>query len=65
MHRDLVGKPEGKSPLRRRTYKWYDNIKMAAKETGWDDVWLWKKRRDVVNVVMNFGFYKMQGIFLT
>jgi hypothetical protein len=28
MYRVLVGKPEGKKPLGRPTYRWEDNIKM-------------------------------------
>jgi hypothetical protein len=49
-----VGKPEGKRLLGR----WEDNIKMAVKEMGWDDMeWrhvsLYTDRgRDVVNKVM-------------
>jgi hypothetical protein len=27
-HRILVGKPEGKKPLRRPRHRWMDNIKM-------------------------------------
>jgi hypothetical protein len=32
----LVGKPEGKSPLRRPRLRWVDNIKMALLEIAWD-----------------------------
>jgi hypothetical protein len=32
----LVGKPEGKRPLRRPRRRWVDNIKMDLRETGWD-----------------------------
>jgi hypothetical protein len=32
----LVGKPEGKKPLRRR--RWVDNVKMDLGEIGWDGV---------------------------
>jgi hypothetical protein len=28
----LVGKPEGKRPLRRQRHKWVDNIKMDLRE---------------------------------
>jgi hypothetical protein len=36
MHiRFLVGKPEGKRPLRRPRCRWEDNIKMDFAETGW------------------------------
>jgi hypothetical protein len=31
----LVGKPEGKRPLRRPRCRWVDNIKMDIRETGW------------------------------
>jgi hypothetical protein len=31
----LVGKPEGKRPLRRPSCKWMDNIKMDLGEKGW------------------------------
>jgi hypothetical protein len=30
----LVGKPEGKRPLRRSRRRWEDNIKMDLKEVG-------------------------------
>ena len=33
-HRVLVGKPEGKSPLRRPRCRWEDNIKMDLQEVG-------------------------------
>jgi hypothetical protein len=32
----LVGKPEGKRPLRRPRRRWVDNIKMDLKEIGWN-----------------------------
>jgi hypothetical protein len=32
----LVGKPEGKRPLRRPRRRWVDNIKMDLRETRWD-----------------------------
>jgi len=43
VHRDLVGKSEGKRPLGRPTRRWEDNIKMDLRgmggaETGWS--WL-------------------------
>jgi hypothetical protein len=34
VHRVLVGKPEGKSPLGRPICKWEDNIKMNLQEVG-------------------------------
>jgi hypothetical protein len=59
-YRILVGKTEGKRPLRRPRRRWVDNIKMDLGETGWDgrnwiklsqdrDQW-----RALVNTVMNF-----------
>jgi hypothetical protein len=58
-YRILVGKPEGKRPLRRLRSRWVDNIKMDPRETGWDGMdWIdlaqdrdqW---RALVNMVMN------------
>jgi hypothetical protein len=34
VYRLLVGKPEGKRPLRRPRRRWMDNIKMDLIETG-------------------------------
>ena len=34
VHRVLVGKPEGKSPLERPRRRWEDNIKMDLQEVG-------------------------------
>ena len=34
VHRVLVGKPEGKSPLGRIRRRWEDNIKMDLQEVG-------------------------------
>jgi hypothetical protein len=34
VHRVLVGKPEGKSPLGRPRRRWEDNIKMDLQEVG-------------------------------
>jgi hypothetical protein len=31
----LVGKPEGKIPLRRPRRRWVDNIKMDVRKIGW------------------------------
>jgi hypothetical protein len=58
-YRILVGKPEGKSPLRRPRRKWEDNVKMNLREIGrgvmdWIDL---AQDRDqwwaLVNTVMN------------
>ena len=34
VHRVLVGKPEGKTPLGRPRLRWEDNIKMDVQEVG-------------------------------
>ena len=34
-YRVLVGKPEGKRPLRRPRHRWEDNIKMDLQEMGY------------------------------
>jgi hypothetical protein len=34
VYRLLVGKPEGKTPLRRPRHRWMDNIKMELLERG-------------------------------
>jgi hypothetical protein len=34
----LVGKPEGRRPLRRPRRRWLDNIRMDLVEVGWVDV---------------------------
>ena len=59
MHRVLVGKPEGKSPLGKPRRRWEDNIKMDRRELGGGEYWmeLAKDRerwRALVNTVMNF-----------
>jgi hypothetical protein len=59
VYRLLVGKPEGKRPLRRPRRRWMDNIKMDLLEIGskvvdWiglaQDRYRW---RALVNTVMN------------
>jgi hypothetical protein len=35
-YRILVGKPEGKRPLRRPRRRWVDNVKMDLREVEWD-----------------------------
>jgi hypothetical protein len=37
-YRLLVGKPEGKRPLRRPRRRWVDNIRMDLGEVRWGDV---------------------------
>jgi hypothetical protein len=58
-YRLLVGKPEGKRPLRRSRCRWVDNIKMNLLEIVWGGVdWIGlaqdrDKWRALVNAVMN------------
>jgi hypothetical protein len=55
----LVGRPEGRRPLRRPRHRWEDNIKMDLREIGFGDVdWIyWAQDRDrcraLVTTVMN------------
>jgi hypothetical protein len=35
-YRILVGKPEGRRPLRRSRRKWMDNIKIDIRDVEWD-----------------------------
>jgi hypothetical protein len=55
----LVGRPEGKRPLRRRRRRWEDNIKMDLREIGIDGAnWIRLaqdrvKWRAFVNTVVN------------
>ena len=59
MYRVLVGKPEGKRPLRRPRSRWEDNIKIDLQVVGCGDVEgidLAQDRdrwRALVNAVMN------------
>jgi hypothetical protein len=34
----LMGKPEGKRPLRRPRRRWVNNIKLDLRQTGWDEM---------------------------
>jgi hypothetical protein len=58
-YRFLVGKPEGKRPLRRPRRRWVDNIRMDLGEIGWGGVdWIGlaqdrDKCRAFVNSVIN------------
>ena len=59
VHRVLVGKPEGKSPLGRPRHRWNDNIRMELQEVGgggdWMEFALDRDRwRALVNKVMYF-----------
>ena len=59
MYMVLVGKPEGKRPLRGPRYRWEDNIKMDLQEVGcggMDWIKLAQDRarwQELVNVVTN------------
>jgi len=58
VHRFLVGKPEGKSPLGRPSRRWEDNIKMDLREVGVVGDWMELAQdrdrwRALVNTVMN------------
>jgi hypothetical protein len=63
-----VGIPEGKRPLGRSRRRWEENIKMDLQEVGcgvvdWIELAQDRERwRALVNLVINFGFYKMGGI---
>ena len=43
VHKVLVGKPEGKTPLGRPRRRWEDNIKMDLDEVGRGCGWSWLK----------------------
>jgi hypothetical protein len=70
-YRILVGKPEGKRPLGRPRRRWVDTIRMDLGEIGWegrDWIELAQDRdqcRVLVNTVMNLGFLKIAGSFLS
>ena len=70
-YRVLVGKPQGKGPLRRPTRGWDDDIKTGLKQiyldgVDWIDLIQNRDRwRAVANTVMNLQIYKMLGYFLT
>jgi hypothetical protein len=55
----LVGRPEGRQPLRRPTCRWDDTIKMDLQEVGWEGMdWIeLAQDRDrwpaLANAVMN------------
>ena len=68
VHRVVMGKPEGKRPLRRPRRRWEDNIKVDLREVGGgcgDWMELVQDRdscRALVNTVMNLRVPKMLGI---
>jgi len=39
VYRVLVGKPEGKRPLRKPRRRWEDNIKIDIQAVGWGGAW--------------------------
>ena len=68
VYRVLVGKPEGKRPLRRPRRRCEDNIKMDLQEVGggcgdWMELSQDRDRwRALVSTVMNLRVPKMRGI---
>jgi hypothetical protein len=68
VHRVLVGRPEGKSPLGRPRRRWEDNIRMDLREVGqrrgdWMESAQDRDRwRALVNAVKNFRVPKRRGI---
>ena len=71
MYRVLVGKPEGRRPLRRPRLRWVDNISMDLQEVGCgyvDLIGLAQDRdrwRTLVSAVMNLRVPRNAGNFLT
>jgi hypothetical protein len=67
----MVGKPEGKRPLRRPRCRWVTNITMDLRQIGWggtDGVDLAQDRgqwRALLNMVMNFRVTQNVGKFLS
>ena len=68
VHRVVMGKPEGKRPLRRPRRRWEDNIKVDLREVGggcgdWMELARDRERwRALVSTLMTFGVPKMRGI---
>ena len=68
VHRVLVGKPEGKRPLRSLRRRWEDNIKVDLQEVGggfgdWMELAQDRDRwRALVSTVRNIRVPKMRGI---
>jgi hypothetical protein len=58
-YRILLGKTEGKRPLRKPRHRWEDNIKMDLREVGWGSMdWIHQAQnrdewRALMNMVMN------------
>ena len=68
VHRVLLGKPEGKTPLERPRRRWEDNIKMDLQDVGggcgdWTELAQDRDRwRALLSKVRNLGVPKMRGI---
>jgi len=68
VYRVLVGRPEGKRPLRRLKRRLEDNIKMDVQEVGCESMDWIKLAQDkdrwraLVNAVITFGLHTMRGI---
>jgi hypothetical protein len=64
----LVGKPEGKRPLRRPRHRWENAIRMDLREIGWECMdWMQlsqhrEQLKALVNMVMNHQFHNRQRI---
>jgi hypothetical protein len=71
VYRILVGKPEGKIPLRKPRCRWEDNSKMDLREIGLDGLdWIYMVQgrdqwRALVNTVMKLRFPYNIGKFLS
>jgi hypothetical protein len=59
VYKVLMGKPEGKSPVRRPRHRWEDGIRIDTREIGWGSVdWIQLAQdrvwwRAIVNTMMN------------
>jgi hypothetical protein len=71
VYKVLVGKPEGKTPLRRSRRRWEDGIKMDLREIscgGMDWIQLAQDRdqwQAVVNAVMNLWVVVPQSLLVS
>jgi hypothetical protein len=69
VYRVLVGRPEGKRPLRKSTRRWEDNIKLDLREIGIDGAnWIQLAQDRIqcwafVNTIMNLRIPKESRIF--
>jgi hypothetical protein len=67
----LVGKPEGKRPVRRTRCRWEDNIRMDLREIEWKGVdWIHLAQdryqwQAPVNMIMNLWAPYKEGYFLS